>query len=88
MNEVFGFDAYAPKEIAEKIETIGVTKARLPVLSIRGLAANAAPYIQPDTQVVIYDATLESLPFYLKINRPIWSVSSGAGEKASVFGSQ
>ena len=31
MNEVFGFDAYAPTEIAEKIETIGVTKARLPV---------------------------------------------------------
>jgi hypothetical protein len=25
MNGVFGLDAYAPKEIAEKIETIGVT---------------------------------------------------------------
>jgi len=53
--------------------------------SARDLAAKAASYIQPDTQVVIYDTTLESLPFYLKINRPIWSIWSG--EKASVFGS-
>ncbi|HEX5606260.1 MAG TPA: hypothetical protein VFY96_07080, partial [Candidatus Binatia bacterium] len=53
--------------------------------STRDLAAKAAPYIQPDTQVVIYDTTLESLPFYLKISRPIWGVWSGA--KASVFGS-
>ena len=53
--------------------------------STRDFAAKAAPYIQPDTQVVIYDTTLESLPFYLKISRPIWSVWSG--EKASVFGS-
>lgn len=29
MAEIFGFDAYAPKEIAERVETIGVTKARL-----------------------------------------------------------
>jgi len=49
------------------------------------LAAKAAPYIQPDTQVVVYDTTLESLPFYLKINRPLWSIWSG--EKASVLGS-
>ena len=53
--------------------------------STRDFAAKAAPYIQPDTQVVIYDTTLESLPFYLKISRPIWSVWSGG--KASVFGS-
>jgi len=53
--------------------------------STRDLAAKAAPYIQPDTQVVVYDTTLESLPFYLKINRPLWSIWSG--EKASVLGS-
>lgn len=53
--------------------------------STRGFAAKAAPYIQPDTQVVIYDTTLESLPFYLKISRPLWSIWSG--EKASVLGS-
>lgn len=30
MSEIFGFDAYAPKEIAERVENVGVTKARLP----------------------------------------------------------
>jgi len=33
MSEIFGFDAYAPKEIAERVEAIGVTKARLPLIS-------------------------------------------------------
>jgi len=32
MSEIFGFDAYAPKEIAEKVEAIGVAKARLPLV--------------------------------------------------------
>ena len=31
MGEIFGFDAYAPNEIAERVETIGVAKARLPL---------------------------------------------------------
>lgn len=30
MSEIHGFDAYSPKEIAERVETVGVTKARLP----------------------------------------------------------
>ena len=45
MNEVFGFDAYAPKEIAEKIQTIGVAKARLPVLSQITLGLLAGGFI-------------------------------------------
>ncbi|MBM4299128.1 MAG: formate/nitrite transporter family protein, partial [Deltaproteobacteria bacterium] len=32
MSEIFGFDAYAPKEIAERVENVGVTKARLLLL--------------------------------------------------------
>jgi hypothetical protein len=53
--------------------------------STRDLATQASSYIEPDTQVIIYDTSLESLPFYLKINQPIWIVWSG--EKASVMGS-
>ena len=30
MAEVFGFDTYSPKEIAETVETVGVAKASLP----------------------------------------------------------
>ncbi len=33
MAEIFGFDAYSPSEIAEKVETIGIATARLPLLS-------------------------------------------------------
>lgn len=31
MSEIFGFDAYAPKEVAERVENVGVAKARLPL---------------------------------------------------------
>jgi formate transporter len=34
MSTMFGFDAYSPKEISERIETLGVSKGRLPLLSI------------------------------------------------------
>jgi len=53
--------------------------------STRDLATQVSSYIEPDTQVIIYDTSLESLPFYLKINQPIWIVWSG--EKDSVMGS-
>ncbi len=43
MPEVFGFNAFSPKEIAERVETVGVAKAKLPLLSmaILGLLAGA-----------------------------------------------
>jgi 4-amino-4-deoxy-L-arabinose transferase-like glycosyltransferase len=53
--------------------------------STREFVEKVAPRIDASTQVVIYDTSLESLPFYLKINQPIWIVWSG--EKASVMGS-
>lgn len=41
MAEIFGFDAYSPKEIAERVETIGVAKAHLSfsALIVLGLLA-------------------------------------------------
>jgi len=45
MAEIFGFDAYAPKEIAERVETIGVTKARLPWLTQIALGVLAGGFI-------------------------------------------
>jgi len=41
MSELYGFDAYSPSEIAQRIESVGVTKARLatlPLLMLGGLA--------------------------------------------------
>jgi formate/nitrite transporter len=45
MSEIFGFDAFSPKEIAAQVETIGVAKARLPLLSMLMLSVLAGAFI-------------------------------------------
>ncbi|MBL8511787.1 MAG: formate/nitrite transporter family protein [Betaproteobacteria bacterium] len=45
MPELYGFDAYTPKEIASRAETIGVAKARLPLLSMMMLGVLAGAFI-------------------------------------------
>ena len=45
MSEVFGSDAYSPKEIAARIETVGVTKARMPLLPMCMLGMLAGAFI-------------------------------------------
>ncbi|THC46654.1 formate/nitrite transporter family protein [Massilia sp. Mn16-1_5] len=45
MPELFGFDAYSPREIAERVETVGVAKARLPLLSMLMLGVLAGAFI-------------------------------------------
>jgi formate/nitrite transporter len=43
--EIFGFDCFSPKEIAERIETVGATKARLPLFSLFILGVLAGGFI-------------------------------------------
>ena len=43
--EVFGFDAYTPDQIARRVEEIGVTKARLPLLTLSMLGLLAGAFI-------------------------------------------
>jgi formate/nitrite transporter len=45
MSEIFGFDAYSPREIAEQVEKTGVAKARLPLLSMLMLGVLAGAFI-------------------------------------------
>jgi formate transporter len=45
MSEIFGFDAFSPKEIAEKIESVGVAKARLPFIPLLMLSLLAGAFI-------------------------------------------
>ena len=45
MSELFGFDAFSPKEIARKVEDIGVAKARLPIQSMLMLGILAGAFI-------------------------------------------
>lgn len=42
---VFGFDAYAPREIAERVETVGVAKARLAFAPMAMLGVCAGAFI-------------------------------------------
>ncbi len=43
--EVFGTDAYSPRQIAERVESLGVTKARLGVITTFSLAILAGGFI-------------------------------------------
>ncbi len=42
---VFGADAYAPKEVAERVQAVGVLKAQLPMLSMIALGILAGGFI-------------------------------------------
>lgn len=44
-NELYGSDAYAPAQIAQRIESVGVTKARLPTLPLLMLGVLAGAFI-------------------------------------------
>lgn len=45
MNALFGSDAFSPREIAEKVENIGVVKARLPLMPMVMLGILAGVFI-------------------------------------------
>jgi formate transporter len=45
MKELFGFDAFSPAEIADRVENTGVVKARLPFLSLVMLGVLAGVFI-------------------------------------------
>jgi 4-amino-4-deoxy-L-arabinose transferase-like glycosyltransferase len=53
--------------------------------SAKALAESAAPFITPDSQIVVYDTHITGLIFYLRLDRPIWSVSSPG--KTTLMGS-
>ena len=61
MAEIYGSDAFSPREIAEKVETIGVVKARLPLLSMAMLGMVAGAFIGLGAlffTIVLADSTL------------------------------
>ncbi len=45
MPEIYGSDAYSPQEIADRVETIGVKKAQLPLLPMAALGVLAGGFI-------------------------------------------
>jgi formate/nitrite transporter len=63
MPEVFGFDCYSPKEIAEKVENVGVTKANLPLLPMVALGVLAGGFIGLGALYFTLVASDPTLPF-------------------------
>lgn len=45
MNQLYGYDAFSPKEIAERVQTIGVAKARMPFVQTAMLGILAGVFI-------------------------------------------
>jgi len=45
MSELYGSDAYAPREVAQRVESVGVAKARLPTLPLLMLGVLAGAFI-------------------------------------------
>lgn len=45
MSDMFGFDAFSPREIAARVESVGVAKARLPLLSMLMLGILAGAFV-------------------------------------------
>lgn len=61
MTELFGSDAYAPREIARRVQEAGVAKARLPLLSLAMLGILAGAFIGLGSlyyTIVVSDAAL------------------------------
>jgi formate/nitrite transporter FocA (FNT family) len=45
MSELFGFDCYSPEQVAERVESVGVKKANLPLLPMVALGVLAGGFI-------------------------------------------
>ncbi|MEM7384355.1 MAG: formate transporter FocA, partial [Verrucomicrobiota bacterium] len=45
MKDLYGSDAYSPREIAEKVEVTGVSKANLPLMPMAALGVLAGAFI-------------------------------------------
>ena len=45
MSELFGLDAYAPREVAQRVESVGVAKARMAALPLCLLGVLAGAFI-------------------------------------------
>lgn len=61
MSEIYGFDCYSPREIAERVETVGVAKANLSRIAMIALGVLAGGFIGIGAMfatIVLSDASL------------------------------
>lgn len=65
MNTIFGSDSFSPREIAEKVENIGVAKARLPLMPMIMLGILAGVFIGLGAMYAVLVVSDTSLGFGL-----------------------
>jgi formate transporter len=63
MADLYGLDAYAPKDVASRIDAVGVAKARLPLLSLTLLGVLAGAFIGLGSMLYTLVAADPSLGF-------------------------
>lgn len=63
MNEIFGFDAFSPKEIASRVEHTGIVKARLPLLKMILLGILAGAFIGLGAMFSVIVSSDPTIPF-------------------------
>ncbi|MGI9455661.1 MAG: formate/nitrite transporter family protein [Aeoliella sp.] len=66
MSEIYGTDAYSPNEIAERIESIGVQKANLPLIQMAALGVLAGGFIGLGALFFTLVASDDTLGFALR----------------------
>ena len=66
MSELFGLDAYSPRQIAERVETVGVAKARLPLLPMFILSMLGGAFIGLGALYFVVVRSDPSLGFAIK----------------------
>jgi formate transporter len=63
MSDIYGFDAFSPREVAQRIDAIGVVKARLPLRAMGPLAVLAGGFIGLGAAMLLLVACDPALPF-------------------------
>lgn len=66
MADLFGFDAFSPNQIAERVETAGVAKARLPIVPMLILGVLAGAFIGLGALYFVVIRSDPALSFALK----------------------
>lgn len=66
MPEMFDFDAYSPKDIAARVENIGIAKARLPILPMLMLGVLAGAFVGLGALFYVIVSSDTALPFAVR----------------------
>ena len=77
MTELYGSDAYAPSEVARRVETVGVAKARMATLPLLMLGMLAGAFIGLGSMLFVIVQADATLGFAAARSAADWCSRSG-----------